>query len=148
MYLLDTNILSELMRLYPNSNVLDWVDNQYTEDLYISSITIAEIFLGIALLPEGKRKNALTLAAKDTLTDFTDKQLDFTPKAALEYADIVATRTRYGRPISIEDAQIAAIARANSASVVTRNVDDFKETGVEIINPFNARNVQLFSITE
>lgn len=137
MYILDTNILSELMRSRPNDNVLDWLDNQYIEDLYISSITIAEIYLGIALLPEGKRKTALIQAANDTLTDFTDKQLDFTPKAALEYADIVASRTQSGKPISVEDAQIAAIARANNTSVVTRNVNDFEGIKVEIINPFD-----------
>ena len=137
MHILDTNILSELMRSRPNNNVLDWLDNQYIDDLYISSITIAEIYLGIALLPDGKRKTALTRAANDTLIDFTDKQLDFTPKAALEYADIVASRTRSGKPISVEDAQIAAIARVNNASVVTRNINDFEAIGVEIINPFN-----------
>ena len=137
MYILDTNILSELMRSRPNNNVLDWLDNQYVDDLYISSITIAEIYLGIALLPDGKRKTALVQAANDTLTDFTDKQLDFTPKAALEYADIVASRTQSGKAISIEDAQIAAIARANNASIVTRNVNDFEGIEVEIINPFD-----------
>ena len=137
MYILDTNILSELMRPCPNNNVLNWLDNQYIEDLYISSISIAEIYLGIALLPEGQRKVALTLAANDALIAFSNKPLDFTQKAAREYADIVASRTRLGRPISVEDAQIAAIVRANNASVVTRNVNDFEAINVTIINPFN-----------
>ncbi len=137
-YLLDTNILSELMRMKPDHHVLDWIDNQLADELYISTITIAEIYLGIALLPEGKRKKALTQAARETMADFADNQLDFTEKSALEYADIVAKRTRAGRPISVEDAQIAAITRENHAIIVTRNINDFDLIGVDRVNPFES----------
>lgn len=137
-YLLDTNILSELMRMKPDHHVLDWIDNQLADELYISTITIAEIYLGIALLPEGKRKKALTQAARETMADFADNQLDFTEKSALEYADIVAKRTRAGRPISVEDAQIAVITRENHAMIVTRNINDFDLIGVDRVNPFES----------
>ena len=138
MYLLDTNILSELMRPRPNMDVVNWLDNQFANELYISSITIAEIHLGIALLADGKRKKALTLAADSALKDFTVNQLDFTEKSALIYADIVSKRTKMGRPISVEDAQIAAIALSNKTVLVTRNINDFDSIdGLDIFNPFS-----------
>ena len=137
MYLLDTNILSELMRPRPNLDVINWLDNQFANELYISSITIAEIYLGIALLADGKRKKALTLAADATLKDFATNQLDFTKKSALIYADIVSKRTKMGKPISVEDAQIAAITLSNKAVLVTRNINDFDSIdGLDIFNPF------------
>lgn len=125
------------MRPKPNKAVLNWLDNQFVDDLYISTITIAEIRLGIALLPSGKRQNELMLAADYTVKDFVGNQLDFTEKSAYAYATIVAKRTRIGRPISIEDAQIAAIASANEAILVTRNVNDFDLIEcLEVVNPF------------
>lgn len=137
MYLLDTNILSELMRPKPNRDVIRWLDQQFSNDLYISSITIAEIHLGIALLPDGKRKKTLRLAADFALQDFAENQLNFSEKSAVEYANIVAKRIKVGRPISVEDAQIASIALANKANLVTRNVNDFDRIdGLNIVNPF------------
>ena len=137
--MLDTNILSEVMRLKPDKTVLHWLDDQFADDLYIASITIAKIHLGIALLPDGKRKKELTLAANYTIKDFASNKLDFTEKSALEYAGIVAERTRADRPISVEDAQIAAIALANNAVLVTRNINDFDLLdGLEVINPFSS----------
>ena len=137
MYLLDTNILSELMRINPNQDVIHWLDNQFVDDLAISSITIAEIRLGIALLPEGKRKQALSQAANHMFTDFAKNLRSFEADAAAYYAEIVAKRTKIGRPISVEDAQIAAIARVANAVLVTRNVVDFEKIeGLEVYNPF------------
>ncbi len=136
-YLLDTNILSEVMRPEPEKKAVQWLDDQYVNDLYISTITVAEIHLGIALLPDGRRKDMLSLAANNAFNEFGGNVLDFTVDAALNYAEIVATRSKMGRPISVEDAQIAAIALANNATLVTRNVNDFAlVSGLNIINPF------------
>lgn len=137
MYLLDTNILSELMRKAPNPSVVNWLDEQFVDDLVISSITIAEIKLGIALLPKGKRKNSLAEMAGEMLQEFVDRQYAFDSLAAIEYADIVSNRTRQGRAISTEDAQIASIARAHNAVLVTRNTRDFEMIeALELHNPF------------
>ena len=136
-YLLDTNILSELMRPKPNQHVINWVDKQLISNLYISSITIAEIQLGIALLPTGKRKNTLIDAANDVLQYFHKYQLNFDGIAAYKYAEIVANCTKIGRPISVEDAQIASIAHVYNATLVTRNTSDFEMIDeLKIYNPF------------
>jgi hypothetical protein len=137
MYLLDTNILSELMRKAPNPLVITWLDEQAVEDLAISSITIAEIKLGIALLPEGKRKNSLAKMADEMLQDFIGRQFDFDSLAAIEYADIVSSCTKEGRAISTEDAQIASISRVHNAVLVTTNTKDFEVIkDLQLNNPF------------
>lgn len=137
MYLLDTNILSELMRPQPNLDVIQWLDDQLVSELYVSSITIAEIRLGIALLPKGKRQQLLAKAADDMLQDFAGNRLVFDHIAAENYATIVSFCTKSGRPISVEDAQIASIAQANNSLLVTRNIRDFEMIeSLEIYNPF------------
>ncbi len=126
------------MRVDNNLQVLEWIDDQYTNNLYVSSITIAEVQLGIALLPDGKRKTNLIQAAVATFSDFKDTQLNFTEASAFEYAAIVSTCVRMGRPISVEDAQIASIAKVSNAFLVTRNVSDFDMIdGLTTLNPFN-----------
>jgi toxin FitB len=135
MYLLDTNILSELMRAAPNPAVLAWVNRQAAHDLYISAITRAEIELGIALLPAGKRRTQLAVQAKAMLDE--DRCLPFDEKCAPLYAALVAARTRQGLPISVEDAQIAAVSLASRKTLVTRNTADFAQIqGLEVVNPF------------
>ena len=114
------------MREKPNAQVLNWVDQQYIETLYISAITIAEIRLGIALLPDGKRKTNLSLAATETMKDFSNNCMDFDGGSAEKYAEVVAHCTKQGRPISVEDAQIASVALVNNAVLVTRNISDFE----------------------
>lgn len=137
MYLLDTNILSELMRSQVNANVINWLDDKLEADLYISSITIAEIKLGIALLPSGKKRNLLAEAAHYVLQEFADRQLDFDAQSAEKYATIVAHCTQSGRPISVEDAQIAAISQVHQCILVTRNIRDFEIIDdLDIYNPF------------
>lgn len=137
MFLLDTNILSELMRLKPIPQVIEWMDNQPIDELAISSITVAEIRLGIALLPDGKRKNKLASLAEGMLQEFLDSQLDFDNTAAGEYAIIVSHCTRQGRAISTEDAQIASIVRVHDAVLVTRNTRDFEMIeDLELFDPF------------
>lgn len=126
-YLLDTNVVSELMRPQPNPKVLDWFARHMDAGMYTSSITQAEILTGIALLPAGKRRATLAQAAEEMFNqDFADRCLPFDAAAAIRYAAILAERTREGRPITTEDAQIAAIALASSLVVVTRNTKDFE----------------------
>jgi hypothetical protein len=137
MILLDTNILSELMRTAPTQAVLGWVDATPATEFYISAITKAEIELGIALLPEGKRKNNLRTAALSMFATFQGRCLSFDPTTASEYAAIVAGRNKAGRPISVEDAQIAAIALTNDMALATRNTKDFELIDrLKLINPW------------
>lgn len=138
MILLDTNVLFELMRPQPNEHVLRWIDQHASASLWISAITRAEIMLGLSLLPDGKRKQQLMDIATNILNeDFAHRCLAFEQYAAYYYATIVATRTKLGIPISVEDAQIAAIALTNSFSIATRNVKDFNHIeGLTIIDPW------------
>jgi predicted nucleic acid-binding protein len=138
MVLLDTNVLSELMRPQPNAQVLSWINAHNATNLFTSAITQAEIELGIALLPASKRKDALMAAALTVFTeDFNNNILAFDQAAASHYAQIVARRTGLGRPIATEDAQIAAIAQSNGLMLATRNQKDFVDIpGLTLINPW------------
>lgn len=137
MILLDTNVLSELMKSAPEISVLEWLDTLPASECYISAITKAEIELGIALLPDGKRKINLKTAAGLMFDEFQGRCLSVNSTAASRYADIVAERTRIGRPVSVEDAQIAAIALSHDMSLATRNTSDFELIeGLTIINPW------------
>lgn len=138
MILLDTNILSELMRPKPNPRVIQWLDAQREWDMWISAITVAEIRLGISLLPDGKREQSLEDLSEEMFQeDFTDRCLPFDYEAANEYARIVVERNQQGLPISVEDAQIAAIAKTGELTLATRNTKDFSHiTGLNIINPW------------
>ena len=139
MIVLDTNVLSELMRPAPSERVVRWVAGQPTTSLYTTSITQAEILHGIMLLPSGRRRSALESAAGAMFSeDFGGRVLPFGSEAALTYARIAVQRRRAGRPISHFDAQIAAIARSAGAAIATRNVADYDACGVEIINPWDA----------
>lgn len=139
MILLDTNVLSELMSAEPDEHVIRWVDEQYSVSLHIRAITRAEIELGILLPPEGKRKEQLAGAADEMFSDFSGRCLSFDESAAVEYAKLVKQRRSKGRPISVEDGQIAAIAIANRLTLATRNVKDFEEISeLNLINPWRA----------
>jgi toxin FitB len=137
MILLDTNVLSELMRREPDPAALAWVDAQPRHQLHISAVTRAEIEFGIALLPEGQRKRGLQEAAQRMFAEFSGRCLPFDEKAAARYGELVAARVRAGRPISVEDAQIAATALTGGFVLATRNARDF--TGIEglaLVDPF------------
>jgi predicted nucleic acid-binding protein len=137
MILLDTNILSELMRPVPEADVERWLTDQPAASVFISAITEAELRYGIALLPNGKRRSTLTIALQDMLAeDFSGRILPFDSPAAVAFAEIAADRQQAGRPISQADAQIAAIARSRGATLATRNVADFQGCGLEVINPW------------
>jgi predicted nucleic acid-binding protein len=138
MILLDTNVLSELMRSNPSKRVLAWTKAQRAEVLFTSSVTEAEVLHGIELLPAGRRRASLLLAAKGVFDiDFAGRVLPFDSAAAAHYATIATKRKVAGRPISQFDAQIAAIAARSKLAVATRNVRDFEACGVELINPFD-----------
>lgn len=137
MIVLDTNVLSELMRPQPAEHVVRWVADQTRASLFITSITQAEILHGILLLPAGKLRDAFDAAAEAVFNeDFAGRVLPFDSDAARPYARIATQRRRGGRPISRVDAQIAAIARAADAAVATRNVEDFAGCEVRVGNPW------------
>ena len=137
-FLLDTNLLSELMRSAPAPEVLAWFASPAAGAMYTSSITQAEILTGIALLPAGQRRHALAQAAQSMFAeDFAGRILYFESAAAEHYALIVAARTALGHPISTEDAQIAAIALVAGLTLVTRNTKDFAQiAGLNQLNPW------------
>jgi len=139
MILLDTNVISELMRAEPAQIVLDWFGQHDASDLFISAITEAELRTGVAILPDGQRRDRLQ-AAIDAMIDqdFQARVLPFDSQAAKAYAEIAAQRRAAGRPIVEADCQIAAIARATDAPIATRNVKDFDGCGVRVINPWIA----------
>lgn len=138
MILLDTNVLSELMKSIPEKAVLKWLDKHPASEFYISAVTKAEIELGIALLPKGKRKENLGTAANWMFEEFPGRCLSFDSEAASRYAIIVSGRSRMGRPISVEDAQIAAISLTNSMTLATRNTSDFELIDeLKVVNPWS-----------
>lgn len=141
-FLLDTNVLSELMREHPTGAVLGWFAQHTLASMHTSTITQAEILTGIALLPVGKRRTALAEAAEQMFgQDFAQMCHVFDAAAAKNYALIVAARTRLGQPISTEDGKIAAIAMARGLAVVTRNTKDFENIeGLAVTNPWENNN--------
>jgi predicted nucleic acid-binding protein len=139
MIVLDTNVLSELMRSVPNQQVIAWVDAQPASDLVVTSITVAEILYGIARMDDGKRKQALhSLALAMFEEDFAGNVLSFDMGAAEQYAELVSQSEASGRAVGMTDAQIAAICRAHGATLATRNVRDFDRFGISIINPWKS----------
>ncbi|WP_395505082.1 type II toxin-antitoxin system VapC family toxin [Ectopseudomonas hydrolytica] len=138
MILLDTNVLSELMRAKPAPQVLEWVDAQPVGDLVITSITVAEILYGIARMPDGKRKQELLDVASVMFDeDFAGNILPFDADAAVHYAEIAAETEAKGRVVDMADAQIAAIARLHDAVIATRNIRHFETLGVALVDPWS-----------
>jgi predicted nucleic acid-binding protein len=136
--IVDTNVISELFRPAPAKQVETWLADQDGANLYFTTIGEAELRHGVAILPSGKRRTALTRAIEGVLEeDFRDRILSFDRLAASAYAAIAAERRVLGRPISQFDCQIAAIARAHGASVATRNTSDYESCGVDLLNPWD-----------
>ena len=137
MIVLDTNVLSELMRQTPAERVVQWMEPQANSSLFTTTVTQAEILYGVTLLPAGKRKEGLAAAVDEMFEhDFKGRVLPFDGPAAISFSEICADRTRLGRPISQFDAQIAAIARSRGAALATRNTSDFEECGIRVIDPW------------
>jgi predicted nucleic acid-binding protein len=132
----DTNVVSELMKPLPSDAVVASVQSRRPTELYTTSITLAEIGYGIERLPDGRRKDELRTVAAEVFSAFVEQVLVFDSDAATEYAGIVSRRERAGRPIDGFDAQIAAICRANGAMLATRNVKHFRDTGIKVIDPW------------
>ena len=133
----DTNVVSELMRPEPHELVVAWTDRQPVDEVFITAITLAELWYGIGRLPTGRRRNELAEVFDQVATeDFEGRVLAFDGVAAAHYVDLVVDRERMGRPISMADAQIAAICRSHGAAIATRNVDDFADVGVDVVNPW------------
>jgi predicted nucleic acid-binding protein len=136
---LDTNVLSELTRHAPHPAVLAWLNAQPAHEVCTTAITAAELLYGVDRLPAGRRKNDLLVAVEGMLhVDLAGRVEPFDLQAATEYATLVTEREALGRPVSIPDAQIAAVCRAHSHALATRNVKDFTDTQVELINPWDA----------
>jgi predicted nucleic acid-binding protein len=137
MIVLDTNVISEVLRPVPEPSVLDWLANQPRASLFTTTVTRGEILYGIRLLSDGKRRRGLWDAAKNIFDDdFADQVLSFDSDAADMYAEIAASRRAAGKPISQFDAMIIALARSRGASLATCNVKDFEDCGVDVINPW------------
>lgn len=138
MIILDTNVLSALMQAQPDVRVIDWLDRQAPESIWITSITLFESRLGLALLPEGRRRQALEAAFERLLNEhLQNRVLGFDAAAALEAAMLAAARQRAGRPVDLRDTQIAGIAAARRASIATRNLRHFQDLSVPVINPWD-----------
>jgi predicted nucleic acid-binding protein len=137
--ILDTNVVSELMRSEPAPGVASWIRDRDRRELCTTAVTLAEVRYGIARLPEGRRKRVLRAAADEIFSAFPDQVLPFDGAAAEHYAVIVSSRERAGKPIAGFDALIGAVCRSHGAALATRNVSDFDGTGVETIDPWLQR---------
>ncbi|MGZ8217097.1 PIN domain-containing protein [Methylomagnum sp.] len=137
MILLDTNIVSEVMKPIPSPVVLAWLNQQPLSTLFVSAVTIGEIEYGLRILPIGKRRSTLQERFERFLQGgFTRRILGFDEAAARSYGELMSHRKALGRPMSIPDGQIAGIARSNGCTLATRNIADFEACGIHLINPF------------
>ncbi len=137
MIVVDTNVISEVMRPQPSPAVLDWLNNQDSNLLFVTTVTLAEIGYGLRVLPDGLRRRQLQTRFEQFIAQaFEERVLDFTAPAAHAYAEIMGHRKETGRVMSLPDGQIASIALAHGFAVATRNIKDFEDCGIELINPF------------
>ncbi len=140
MIVLDTNVLSEIMRAKPDSALLAWLDAQAPSALWLNSVVAAELLFGVARLPEGARKQQLALAVSAMLEqDFAGQILSFDLSAASVYAVMLAERERIGKSMAMADAQIAAICLSRDAVLATRNTKHFEGLGLTLINPWHSQ---------
>ena len=136
MIIVDTDVVSELMKPSPSAQVIEWVRARSGRELFTTSITLAEILYGLARLPDGRRKEVLRTTASEVFAAFDDQVLPFDSSAATHYAEVVGGRDQLGLPIDGFDAQIASICRAHGAALATRNLKDFRQTDVNLIDPW------------
>ena len=137
MMILDTNVVSELIRPAPEPRVTAWLDSADHEEFAITAITAAELRVGVALLPAGQRRNRLHREVERLLDEtFRDLILSYDAEATIPFAHIIGVRKRSGQPIGFPDAQIAAIAIRHQSALATRNVKDFAKLGLKLVNPW------------
>ncbi|OGA16174.1 MAG: twitching motility protein PilT [Betaproteobacteria bacterium RIFCSPLOWO2_02_FULL_63_19] len=140
MIILDTNVLSALMRTAPETPVVAWLDRQPAESVWITSVTLFEARFGLALLPKGRRQQTLEAAFGRLLKeDLENRVLDFDSAAATEAASLAAERQRAGRPVDMRDTQIAGIALARRATLATRNARHFRDLKIPVVDPWSVR---------
>jgi len=137
MIVLDTNIVSETMKPAPDAKVLAWLDRQAAETLYLTSVTVAELLFGVAVLPAGKRKNQLAAAIDGLIGLYAERVLPFDNDAAKHYASLAVAARKNGSGFPTPDGYIAAIAAARGYMVATRDTAAFKSAGLKVINPWN-----------
>jgi predicted nucleic acid-binding protein len=146
MIVLDTNVLSEMMRAHPNTAVAEWMRRQRQQQLFTTAVTQGEILYGLRILPDGKRKQGLYAAAEALFReDFKGRVLPFDRGAALVYAETVAARRPLGRPISQFDGQIAGICRVHKAVLATRNLENFVSCGIRVLDAWQSGEEQTCS---
>jgi toxin FitB len=139
MIILDTNVLGALMHTIPDATVVSWLDRQPAESIWITSITLFETRFGLALLPSGRRRQALESAFDRLLKeDLENRILDFDSAAATAAASLAAARQKSGRSVDLRDTQIAGIALARRATLATRNVRHFSDLNISIVDPWTA----------
>lgn len=140
MIVLDTNVLSEFIRREPDEGVTRWLDSLDAAAVATTAITAAELLYGVARLPAGRRKERLSEAVRGLIEEDLDGRIEpFDATAATHYADLLSDREAAGRPISVADAQIAAICRKLGATLATRNTSDFEYTGIKLLDPWKRR---------
>ncbi len=136
MIVLDTNVVSEAMKPEPHVSVRAWLNDQATETLYLSSVTLAELLFGIAALPAGQRKDRLAQALDGLMGLFRDRVLPFDVDAARRYADLATTAKTRGRGFPTPDGYIAAIAASRGFIVASRDTAPYEAASVTVINPW------------
>ena len=137
MIVLDTNVVSALIHPVPQVAVTSWFADRATSSLYLTAVNEAELRYGLAIMPRGRRRDGLASALERMLRGgFASRILPFDSDAARAYAEIASARRTAGRPASLADSQIAAIARSRGMAVATRNVRDFAEMGIDVIDPW------------
>lgn len=140
MIVLDTNVVSELMRPAPDPKVLAWLDAQASDALWLTSVNVAELLFGLTRLPDGARKRGLLASFANMLeVDFDRRVLAFDLRAATVFAEMAANRERAGKHVGLADGQIAAICLEQGATLATRNVRHFSDVGLALVNPWSGK---------
>ena len=138
MLIIDTNVVSEMMRAQPDSRVVDWLSRQKVSEVHTTALTVAEIAYGLKTMPGGRRRRDLEGRFGEIIQrGFSGRVLAFDKTAGLVYGEIMAARRAIGRPMSVIDGQIASIAKSTGAALATRNATDFEDCGLVLLNPFD-----------